>query len=200
MTLLDEIRQAPDETTRTTHAGFDPDLHDAALAVVDVEVDKHQQRRLIRAACWKFRANRNLREYAATGVVVREMTRRIELFAADSATVEGQQVYNGPGQGSAEKIAKANDLLHIGAVSGAALALFDVNGVDAVIVKPAAWKGQRKKLPMWERAMQILKLDDRTVLEAFDERAAKIDDYLDDIGPHCADALCMALMDGGFHV
>lgn len=147
--ILDTLRDRGPETWRLVrYGGFDPDLGSSGLAIASVSVSSHGRRELARLDLWEIKRRGKARGLRAANAMVEQIHAVTERFASDEATVEGQQVYPDPKMPRAEILAKANDLVMLGHVSGAAQVAFLRVRSDAEILLPSQWKGNRSKEAM----------------------------------------------------
>ncbi len=150
--LLDRLRTSPTTTHRVRFIGIDPDLHDTGWAAVLAEWTTP------RTAATKYTdltggllsVKASLRGLDAANASSKAVARLLwqDAFLDNIPTVivaEGQQVYPKIDVDRAEIIGKANDLLMLAQVTGAALGAAEVRGLLASAVLPRTWKGQKDK-------------------------------------------------------
>lgn len=125
--------------------GIDPDLTSTALAVLNPHHDEIARFGLIRAARYEDMLES----------VPLELRRLLGPHAdnIDVAVVEGQQIYQSRIEGK-EARADKNDLIRLAHVTGTCVGVLRSLGIDAVVVLPVDWKGQRSKLATGEKLVR----------------------------------------------
>lgn len=192
--LLDNLRARGHEQWRAVrYAGFDPDLGSSGLAIATVAVSTHGRRALSRLDLWEIKRSGKARGLQAANAMVEQIHAMAELFIADEATVEGQQVYPDPKMERAEILAKANDLVMLAHVSGAAMTAFLRSRTDAQILLPAQWKGNRSKEAMHPEIIKMATAAPVVTVNGNREPASVA-------GIHALDAAGMALRRAGWKV
>ena len=150
--LIDRMRTGGVSTREIAVLGVDPDGDTTGIALVTASLSfppsgpaAIQQARLY-LCCGQGRDLDGVvvminELYTTIGGAVGRATRPV-----DALFVEAQQVYPTPNQDPRERVAKANDLLRLAQVTGAAQAYGRVANIPVVqAVLPATWKGQQKK-------------------------------------------------------
>jgi Holliday junction resolvasome RuvABC endonuclease subunit len=176
-------------------AGFDPDLHKAGLAIIDVRQSNKARKKIVNFHITSLRVEAKLKGLDAAQAMVARVCEVIgcqNFLPIDYAIVESQQSYFKDTDSRAKIVGQANDLIMLATVSGAAAAMLMQQGTRVDIKLPAQWKGQRKKENMHRKAKDILegqKLYDPSKFAA-----------LDGMTEHEWDALCMALKGAGYDV
>lgn len=194
--LLDEI-QSTEETWETTiYGGFDPDYTTSGIAMVHVHRSSQGRRRLSCLQLQEITVKKTKRN-TPSNAMVRELYEHLPFFVVDTAVVEGQEVYADRRSTVAEIVAKANVMINLAHVSGAAASLYRRCGADVEIVRPKDWKAQRKKDPM-HKAIKHLVQDQNP--EIFIGEVVVWPANILTAGIHALDAAGMALRKAGWHV
>lgn len=204
MSLLDEIRSEKETWQTITFAGFDPDLHTSGLAKILVDVSSTGRKRLLRVALDVICIPRKLKGLNAANHMSQQVASAGEMFRADRALIEGQQLYPRDEVPKRTLVAQGNDLLMLALVSGSAFCAFARHGGRAEIKLPAQWKGQRSKDSMHKKAVsEILKVKSATINGRVFDLTGMLPDtrrFRKASGQHAMDALCMALRLAGYRV
>jgi Holliday junction resolvasome RuvABC endonuclease subunit len=141
-------------TYKVRFIGIDPDLHNTGWAMVTAEwtTPRTAATKYTELSGGLLSVKSSLRGLDAANASITRLAELITPYDFDAAqppvlVAEGQQVYPDPDADRAEIIGKANDLLMLAQVTGAALGIAIKRGCSAHAVLPRTWKGQKKKEP-----------------------------------------------------
>ena len=189
-----------EEWIKINFGGFDPDLHNSALAIIQINISQTNEAKNLRKRIYDYHiltinVHDRLKGLEACDAMiynVQQTIRSPKFFELAGIIIESQQVYYKDNDSRAKIVGMANDLLMLATITGAAAAAMYAKGAEIRIQLPAQWKGQRKKENMHRRAREIIQ-------DSKDVPRVKRNE-MDNWNIHEMDALCMALKAGGFNV
>lgn len=205
--FVDMVRSLPPaQAKRRRITGFDPDTQVFGWATISTEMCDGLQLRVTDVSLFTgthegITGNRERRKgkHQAYSVAagLRGLLDLQESFIAAHVVIESQDFYPKPNEARATMVSKANALIGLAHVSGAAHALAIQYGGTPHIVAPSEWKAQRTKTADHLRSARILRDNKVTVRAGGDTHETKDPEAfltsLPAAWEHALDALGMAL-------
>lgn len=190
--FLDRLPEKEKWVTKS-FGGFDPDLHESALATVLIEQSNYHRKRILDVQRHIFKIQAKFKRLDAVYEMITTIEAGLPRITCTAFLIEAQQLYPRKDATRQKLVGQGNNLIHLGYITGAiAMALAKMQNTINISL-PAGWKGQKNKTTMRKKALQIIKdhqREDSDIAETLEEEQSE----------HAMDAVCMALTEAGFKI